>query len=512
MTPLTEQASRGSSRPRDAFARSSDGDTMEDADQSAIALDPLLEAARKAGRAWGRLSFAERRSRLLAFRDLLVDHLEGIVEAAQRDVDKPAFDVTSEVLNVADLIGYYAKRGGQLLRPRRRSSGLLLNKRAELHYEPCGVVGVISPWNYPLVLSIGTIIPALVAGNAVLLKPSERVPTTNLLLEELLAESDLGAPLVKYLHGGPDAALSLAESSVDKIVYIGGTVGGRAVLRATAERLTPTVLELGGNDAMIVAEDADIERAAAAAVWGSFFNAGQSCIAVERCYAHASIIDRFVERVVERTERLRQGYAVVHDGQEDQRDLGPVISTSQGERIRELLDDAVAKGAVIRCGGVPDAIDARLFPPTVITNVDHTMRLTREEVFGPLLPIMSYESDGQAIDLANDSPFGLSASVWSSNQARARRIAADLDVGGVVINDNLVHFAFADLPFGGVKESGFGRLHGREGLMEFCRTKSVVTHRFGPRMELQWFPVRGKIRLLRRLSRLLYRSGWSRFR
>lgn len=275
------------------------------------------------------------------------------------------------------------------------------------------------------------------------------------------------------------------------------------------------LLELGGNDAMIVAEDADLERAADAAAWGAFLNAGQSCIAVERAFVARGIFDRFVALVVGRARALSQGPCPGSDVADDH-DLGPVVTHRQYRRIRELVEDAVRRGASVLVGGAPavgsPADAGRHFPPTVLTGVTRVMRVMAEVVFGPILVVTPVDSMEEAVERANDSPFGLSASIWTADRRLAGRVASLLKVGGVVVNDCLIHYMIPALPFGGLKQSGFGRSQGREGLHEFCALQTLTSHRFGPHREFQCFPYGHKHRLLKRGLRLLFRSGWAEFR
>jgi acyl-CoA reductase-like NAD-dependent aldehyde dehydrogenase len=326
----------------------------------------------------------------------------------------------------------------------------------------------------------------LAAGNAIIVKPSEWTSATSTYLQGIFDEVGIPEDVIQVIQGGPLTGKLLAGSGVDKVFFTGGREGGRAVYQAAAELLTPVVLELGGNDAMIVCEDADIERAAHAAVWGAFFNAGQSCIAVERVYVHRDQADDFTRRIVELTHRVTTGWK--HSSDQHDFDTGPIATEAQFLRLLQLIEDSKRRGARVLVGGKVIDRGKRCLAPTVLARVDHTMRIMKEETFGPILPIQSFEDDDEAIDLANDSDLGLAASVWSRSRRRAKRIADRLDVGGVVINDTMVHFGIPSLPFGGHRGSGFGRIQGREGFNEFVQTKSVVTHRFGPRLEWQWFP------------------------
>jgi succinate-semialdehyde dehydrogenase/glutarate-semialdehyde dehydrogenase len=469
----------------------------------------VLATARRAAAWWRTLSVTERADRLLRFRRALIDRLDELVATVGREVNKPRIDAINEVIQAGRLIGYYAKHGRKILQPRRLIPSLLWNKRATIHYRPLGVVGCITPWNYPVALALSSAVPALLAGNAVILKPSRRVFQTALCLQQAFNSTNPAEPVFQVIGGGWETGLALAGSGVEKIVFVGGTSGARAIAQAAASRCTPLLLELGGNDPMLVAADADIERAAQAAAWGAFLNAGQSCVSIERCYVDRAIAQPFIDRVVEIAQGLSQGLSAATapdslPGPEWDHDLGPLVTPEHVAEVRELLADALAQGAVVRCGGVPTAVDDHCFPATVLTNVHHRMRIMREELFAPILPIMPVSDMDEAIALANDTPYGLSASIWTANRRHARRWAEQLQTGGVVINDCLLHFALNEIPFGGVRGSGFGRVNGREGLYEFCATQTVVEHRFGPRRAFHWFPYRDKHRWMARIARWMF--------
>lgn len=416
--------------------------------------------------------------------------------AAQEETAKARFDLVCEIFHSASVAHVLSRRLRRWIGPHSVGPGLLVHKSAEIRYEPLGVVGVITPCNYPIVLLLAPVLQAIAAGNAVIVKPSEHSTATARRIVELLMDTGLPADLVQIHAGGADAACELAASGVDKIFFTGGSSGGRAIYRAAAEAMTPVVLELGGNDPMLVFADADVGRAAHAAVWGAFFNAGQSCIAVERCYVQRPIAASFIEQVVQLTRTLRTM------GRSDDDDIGPLRGEEEAARIGDLVADAVHRGATVLAGGTMAC--GRRYPPTVLGNVDANMRVMREETFGPVLPIQVFDDVEESIRLANESDLGLSASVWTRDRRLQQRLIRELQVGGLVVNDALVHFAIPSLPFGGVKQSGFGRTQGRAGLLEFVRTKSVVHHRFGLRREWQWFPTGGKDRWLSRACRWLY--------
>ena len=409
----------------------------------------------------------------------------------------PTEALLTEVMTTCELIEWCAKHGAAALRPRRVAPGLMVHKRAEKRYEPLGVIGVISPWNYPFVLTMSPVVTALFAGNAVVLKPSEITPTVGLLAGRLFAEMDDHPDLVQVVTGGGEVGEALVRSGVQKIVFTGSVATGKRVMKAASDTLTPVLLELGGKDAFVVDADADVERAARAAVWGAFSNAGQTCMAVERAYVVEPLYERFVERVVDLTASIRPG-----------RDIGTMTHAAQADIVADHLRDAVERGARVAVGGAPEE-GSLAFPPTVLLDVDHTMKVMRDETFGPRLPVMRVRDREEALRLANDSPYGLNASVWAKDKASVESLVSGIESGNVCVNDCIVSYAIPGLPYGGVKESGLGRTHGEEGLWEMSAIKAVATDRLGLRREPMWFPVP---RLLDRFARALLRLRYARGR
>jgi len=343
------------------------------------------------------------------------------------------------------------------------SAGILANFRATISYHPLGVVGVIGPWNYPLFTPMGSIAYALAAGNAVVWKPSELTPLIALEVEKIAKRAFALPDLLQVVTGGGATGAALARSGVDKIAFTGSAATGKKVMAAAAERLTPVLLELGGKDAMIVDADADLEKAAEAAVYGGLTNCGQACISVERVYVADAVHDKFVDEVVKQVRHLKVGGDDGH--------LGAMTSPAQVDIVKDHLEDAIAKGAQVLTGG-PDAISGSYIQPTVLTNVDHRMKIMTEETFGPVIPIAKVSSADEAVSLANDSRFGLGSSVFAGKAARS--IAAKLRAGMTSINSVMAFAGIPTLPFGGIGDSGFGRIHGEEGIREFTRIKSTA--------------------------------------
>jgi acyl-CoA reductase-like NAD-dependent aldehyde dehydrogenase len=465
-----------------------------------------IDAARDAFGRWGALPFAVRAARLLAVRDRMLDRIDDITASIVAETGKlPEEALVHEVAIVADLIGYHARHGERALRPERARVGMLVHKRAMRLHQPLGVIGVISPWNYPFMLAMTPVVTALAAGSTVVVKPSEVTPRTGQLLAELFAPTGPDDPIgaaVQVVTGGGATGDALVRGGVDLVCFTGSTATGRRVMAAAADTLTPVVLELGGKDPMIVCADADVHRAAAGAVWGAFQNSGQACVSVERVYVEAPVYEEFVAHVVHHTRALRQGSGPGTD-------VGAMTVPTQIDLVERHLVDAQAKGARVLTGGrrVPGH-SGLWFEPTVLVDVDHEMTIMREETFGPVLPIMQVGDADEAVALANDSEYGLAASVWTADGVLAAELARRVQASQVCINDVATSFGVADLPLGGVKHSGIGRLHGRQALRDLSAQKSVLVDRFGFSRELWWYPVPRLLGPFTRVGLVLrYRRG-----
>jgi acyl-CoA reductase-like NAD-dependent aldehyde dehydrogenase len=438
-----------------------------------------MERARAAFPAWRDTPLAARLQWMKKLREHIVDHAEAISNRIAEATGKIASEaLITEVYIVADALHYYEKTAPRALAAKKAKTPLIFfGNRSWVHYQPMGVVGVIAPWNFPFQLSVVPVISALVAGNTMLLKPSEVTPDIGVLIEEVFAAIDFPRDVFQVLHGGRETGAALVDSRPDKIFFTGSVATGSKIMAAAAQHLIPCDLELGGKDPMLVFADSHLERAANAAVWGAFVNAGQVCMSVERVYVERTVYAEFLEKVLAKTRALRIG-----------EDVGSMTFAPQLDLVEAHLQDALERGAQIELGGKRLREDTLHFAPTVLTNVDHSMRIMREETFGPVLPIMAFDSEEEAITLANDSDYGLNASVWSSNAQRAKRVAERLVSGNVCINEVISTIGNPHLPFGGVKHSGIGRYHAPVGLTTFAHQTSIMASPGKKRREVNWFP------------------------
>ena len=459
-----------------------------------------LDVARKAQRDWGALAVDER-ARVLrrAVRVLLAREAE-FVEVIRRETGKPEAEALGvELLAACDALSYYARRARRILADRTVPVHLMKSKKLRIAHRPLGVVGIVTPWNFPFLLSLNPSAQALVAGNAVLLKPSEATPQSGQLVEELFRAAGLPEGLLQCLPGDGETGRALVEAGCDKISFTGSVATGRRVAEACGRQLIPCTLELGGKDPMIVCGDADLERAAAGAVYGAFANAGQVCVSTERVYVVDSVADEFVRRVVAKTAELRQGAG-------GEADIGPMILPSQLDVVDRHVQDAVAHGARVLAGGRRNpAAQGLFYEPTVLVDVDHDMAVMREETFGPVLPIMRVRDEEEALRLANDTHYGLNANVWTRDKRRGVELAKQVQSGSAVVNDCMITYGLPESPFGGRKESGIGQVNGEMGLRSYCYAQSITIDRFGGKSEMMWFPYTArKTRLMQRVMRFLW--------
>jgi acyl-CoA reductase-like NAD-dependent aldehyde dehydrogenase len=445
----------------------------------------VVDAVAAVQRAWGALPLEERGRYLERAAQVILEEDDDIRDLIVREQGKPRAEAFAmEVLPTVDALGWIAKAGADILAEEKvpMPQAFLKTKRSAFVYEPLGVIGIISPWNYPWSIPMGEVALALMAGNGVVLKPASLTPLIGERIAAVFARAGVPDGLVRVVHG-PGTGAALAESSVGKVFFTGSVETGRSVAEACARRLKGSVLELGGKDPMIVLEDAHMEHAIDGAAWGGFANAGQTCSGIERVYVMRSVAERFVAGVIARAERLRVGDPMSWDTE-----IGPMVSSEQLEIVRELVEDAVAAGAVLHGGGPIDApagLDGAFYAPVVLTGVTPDMRIMREEIFGPVLPIITVDSEAEAVALANDSDFGLGASVWTADRARGERIAGELEAGMVWINDHMFSHGACQCAWGGVKDSGLGRTHSKFGLYECVNIKLRVWE--GSRLRDPWW-------------------------
>jgi acyl-CoA reductase-like NAD-dependent aldehyde dehydrogenase len=477
-------------------------------DLDAAAVAEMAVRARAAQPNWEAFGFEGRARILLRAQKWLIDNSERVVETIMSETGKTYEDAEfAEISYGAGAFGFWAKEAPNYLADERvkTSQILLKGKKLILRYRPLGLIGVIGPWNYPLTNSFGDCIPALAAGNSVILKPSEVTPLTSLLIAEGLRECGLpdGVFQVATGRGGTGAALI---EQVDMIMFTGSTATGRKVAATAAERLIPCSLELGGKDPMIVLSDADLERAANLAVYYSMQNAGQTCISIERVYVEAPVYDEFVGKVTEKMRKLRVG-APHGPGSVD---VGAITFPPQLDTISEHVSDAVDKGARVLTGGkAVENVGGRFYEPTLLVDVDHTMKIMTEETFGPTLPIMKIADADEGVRLANESPYGLGASVFTRDTARGEAIARRLEAGAANVNDAIVNYTALELPMGGAKASGLGSRHGAGGIRKYCAQQAIViTPRLALRREAHMFPYKARTtRMIAGLFKLLYGRG-----
>jgi acyl-CoA reductase-like NAD-dependent aldehyde dehydrogenase len=444
-----------------------------------------VRRARSAQVAWAALGVRWRIEMLRRFQAGLYNRKSEIAAAITREAGKPLAEaLVTEVLVVLDAARFLIDNAWSLLRDEPVPHGNLVTKlkRGWLVREPHGVVGIISPWNYPFSIPATETLAALVAGNALVLKPSELTPLVALELRSLLHQAGVPEDVFQVVVGEGPAGAALLGSQIDKLVFTGSVTTGKRIAAAAAERLLPVVLELGGKDPMLVLEDADVDVASSAAVWGAFVNAGQACLSVERRYVHHSLYESFAAACAEKTKQLRVG-----NGMDPHTDVGPMIRERQVRIVESHVEDAKRQGARVLAGGVRlPQLGPNFYAPTVLAGVRHDMRIMREETFGPVLPIMACADDDEAVHMANDSEYGLAASVWTRDAKRGERLARRIHAGTVMVNDVVSCFGISEAPHGGVKASGVGRTHGRFGLDEMVRVKYLDTDRV-PGMKKVWW-------------------------
>jgi acyl-CoA reductase-like NAD-dependent aldehyde dehydrogenase len=441
--------------------------------------------ARTAQPAWAALGVRKRVAIVREFQRVLQEKKSEAARLITREAGKPYTEsLLMEVLVVLDAARFLIENAARFLRdePVPHGSAAMKAKTGRLLREPHGVIGIVSPWNYPFSIPAVEALAALVTGNAVVLKPSESTSLVGRGLGAFLHTAGVPEAVFQAVVGDGATGAALLNSEIDKLVFTGSVATGKRIAQAAATRLLPVVLELGGKDPMLVLDDADLDVASSAAVWGAFANAGQTCLSVERCYVHRSLYAKFLESCVEKTRRLRVG-----DGMDPKTEIGPMIHERQLRVVEAQVEEAKLEGARVLAGGTRLLeLGRNFYAPTVLADVMQEMRIMQEETFGPVLPVAPFDTDEQAIRLANDSVFGLSASVWTRDPQRGEALARRIVAGTVMVNDTISCFGISEAPHGGVKASGIGRAHGRLGLEEMVRVKYLDVDRL-PRMKKVWW-------------------------
>lgn len=445
---------------------------------SAEDVDAAVARGREAVQWWSALSFDERAEYLLTWRSVLTRRIAQLADISHLETGKPHSDAQLEIVLAIDHIAWAAKHAKKVLGQQKVGSGLLMaNQASYVEYKPLGVVGVIGPWNYPVFTPVGSLAYALAAGNTVVFKPSEYTPGVGEWLAHTFTEVVGGRPVFQVVTGFGETGNALCVSGVDKLAFTGSGPTGKKVMAACATNLTPVIIEAGGKDSLIVDEDADLEAAAEGALWCGMANAGQTCIGTERVYVHEKVFDDFMAEILSQAKELRAG-------SDSQAKIGPITMPSQLDVIRRHVDDAVSQGATVALGG-PDAVGERFVQPTILTHVPETSDAICQETFGPTLTINPVKNMDEAVELTNATEYGLAGAVYS--KSNGMEIARRIRSGMTSVNSIMAFAGVPGLPFGGVGQSGFGRIHGPDGLKEFTYAKAITKQKFKPLMNLTSF-------------------------
>lgn len=488
------------------------GEKIDEIEETPIeGADLLYEKARASFLTWGKASINERLEFLRQLRLYMVGHLDEIADMIAKSTGKVAVEaLTAEILTVLDAISHTEKHAPDILERKRVSTPLFLfGKKSYIEYKPRGVILIISPWNYPFQLAMIPVISAIAAGNTVILKPSEITPLVGKLIEDLFQKTGFPQDVVQVAHGGKELGAALVQRKPDYIFFTGSVRTGKIIQTEAAKHLIPTTLELGGKDPMIVFNDAPLERAVNGALWGAFTNSGQVCMSIERLYVQKEIYPDFVRKLKEGVNQLR--ISEDSDG-----DIGSMTFSGQVDIVKEHVENALADGAKLLTGQTPEQWNRGkgfYIPPMVMVDAKQEMQVVQEESFGPILPVIPFETEEEAIRLANDSAYGLHASIWSSDLKKAKRVASNLIAGNIAINDVIIPVANSNLPFGGTKQSGIGRYHGETGLLTLSHQTSVMLDYGIRKSEVNWYPYQGKYPLFADLIRYYFgrRINWIGF-
>lgn len=441
----------------------------------------IVLKAKIAQKEWASLPIRKRIEFLKSARKILYNKSEALAKLISEENGKPFFEsISTEIIPTLSLFDYYIKNSEKFLRPHyeRIKLPVMIHKKSWIEYVPYGVVGIISPWNYPLLLPMGQIIPALVSGNTIIFKPSEWTPLTGEFILSIFSEANIPSNVFNVIYGAAEVGNALVNSDINKLFFTGSTQVGRIIAKNCAEKLLPVSLELGGKDPAIVLNNADLKRAAKGIAWGAIMNAGQTCVSVERVYVQSEIYFQFIEELKKVLESLKSY------NQSKFYDYGNIKLDKQVSIIKDHLNDALSKGAQIYYGG---HIANNFVEPTILVNVNHSMKVMKEETFGPIIPIQKFDTIEEAIELANDCDYGLSASVWTKNISKGKEIAKKIYSGSVLINDCISYFGTPEAVVGGIKFSGSGRVHSKSGIMEMVYEKYYSSDSFTWQKKLWWF-------------------------
>ena len=443
----------------------------------------LYQNAKTAQQKTATLTVEQRVDEVLKLRDYIIEHREIILDRIISETGKSRLDaLTSELFEVCDFIHVFASRAPKILKDETVSTPIvLMGKKSKIFYEPLGTILIITPWNYPFYQGLIPAISAFLAGNSAIVKPSELTPLKS-LFEEIFDKAGFPKNAIQIVYGSGVTGKRLIDAQPDKIHFTGSGKSGKKIMAQAAQNLIPVDLELGGKDPAIVFDDVKLERTVNGVLWGGLTTSGQACTSIERVYVQENIHDEFVNNLTEKAKKLRLATST----KTDDCDIGCLTADFQKNIINEHIQDALDKGAILHCGGIHT--ENNTFPPTILSNVDHSMKIMTEETFGPVIPVMKFKNEQEAIELANDSPYGLSASVWSKDMKRCERVARQLKTGNISINNHMLTEANPNLPFGGAKQSGFGRYKGAEGLKTFSNIKSVLIDKQSDIIEPHWYP------------------------
>ena len=467
-----------------------------------FAVGQLVKRAKLAQHSWGLKTVKERSLALKSFKDALIAHAEELCLLISQETGKPQYEsLLMEFVVVIDLASYFIKRADKILSRQKIKLHLLKNRTSYIHYQPRGVVGILSPWNFPMGIPLCQVFMALIAGNSVVLKPSEKTPKIALKIKEIYDGLGLPKDLFIVADGKAKEGQALIEAGIDYCIFTGSTDVGRLVAATCAKNLVPCTLELGGKAFAVVCADCDLERTAKALVFGAFANSGQVCASVERVYVHKKVYAELIQLVCRETKKLRQGDPLTQEV-----DIGHMTTEQQVLTVEQLLQQAISVGGRILTGGNRLEEKSLYFSPTVIADCNLSMDLMHKEIFGPVLPLMCVENDDQAVEFSNNSPYGLLGYIFTKDKAYGRVLAEKMRVGTVMINDTIITFGAPETPWGGFGQSGIGFTHGEDGLKELCQKRHVNEGRFSFSTELWWFPYKEIWR--KRITNMMKKSSW----